>query len=961
MKTLIFINYRQADTAALADHLERAFQVALPEGAFFRDTKDIEYGDSIPEEIEKHLSEVRVILSLIGAEWHKLPDPKYNIPRLLKANDWVRKELEYAKAHKLTVLPILYNRPPINDINAWLEECLPNLSFIPGLKRLEIREDSLQADLDNLLEYLKREFGIQLLNDRVPALSTEENLRKALEKEFPLPLKYKHTLAPAPFKKLDYFKQEDAPLFFGRTEKILALCRAIGQYPLNLLYGRSGVGKSSLLNAGVLPRLEERYDIVYLRRDREKSYPLQIEELEAAGGRQRLLVLDQAEEMYTHPRADKTQEIADFFTGIARLCLQENSRVLLCFRSEYQPEMLQQLRNKGFFCTREQEHFLQKLDRAGIRDAIGGVAADQILSNQYKLEIEEELATALCEDLLRDELQDSHIAPLLQYHLHALWEDAYTQRRNEYDMRPLRKARYLKLQQAGIEELIQTELNKLRPDYAHHLDSGLVWDLLRRYTTEELTAGGARDTDILASYQHIPDMGDFLHALKQRTYLLLPAERLDADLTRLAHDALAPILRSVYNNSDLPGQRAWRIVESRERDIQSGRDPHFSETDLSSIDEGASAMKQLSPDIEKRLQIDRQRYAEQKRQNFELAMQKAVFEHEHLNYAESLRNLKLAAGVGLDIEGVGDLALELLFPLELLKDEARLDECRRFLQDLGRTDTYQEALLQRRYFPEVVPIPAGKFMMGDVMGDDHYNDEKPLHEVTLDAFSLGAASLSAWQYGIYCLLSGKKLPFDSGFGRGDRPVIYVNWYEAVAYCNWLSLYQGLEPVYEIQGESVSVAWDKSGYRLPTEAEWEYAAREGGQAIRFGNGKNQADPREINFDAEHEYNERHSAAYTQKGTARGATLPVRSFAPNALGLYDMSGNVFDWCWDWYDPAYYGSGSPAHNPPGPDKSPEGRRVIRGGSWYNASIDCRCSSRFWYNPFFRAYGIGFRLSRR
>ncbi|MEL6135766.1 MAG: SUMF1/EgtB/PvdO family nonheme iron enzyme, partial [Bacteroidota bacterium] len=193
------------------------------------------------------------------------------------------------------------------------------------------------------------------------------------------------------------------------------------------------------------------------------------------------------------------------------------------------------------------------------------------------------------------------------------------------------------------------------------------------------------------------------------------------------------------------------------------------------------------------------------------------------------------------------------------------------------------------------------------------------------------------EYDAFCTATGKDKPNDRGWGRARRPAIYVSWYDAIEYCNWRSQQEDLEPFYTInksaQDANNKSSYDKlkwtvtpnsnsKGYRLPTEAEWEYAARGGGKTVMFGNGKNILDPAEANFNSKEVY--KMNASRT--GTYRGTTVPVGSLqAPNALGLHDMSGNVREWCWDWY--GNYSS-STQTDPQGPTSGD--RRVIRGGSW-------------------------------
>jgi len=153
-------------------------------------------------------------------------------------------------------------------------------------------------------------------------------------------------------------------------------------------------------------------------------------------------------------------------------------------------------------------------------------------------------------------------------------------------------------------------------------------------------------------------------------------------------------------------------------------------------------------------------------------------------------------------------------------------------------------------------------------------------------------------------------------------------------------------------QKLNTKYPGRNYRLPTEAEWEYAAREGGKKVLFGNGENMADPNEMNFDAKNG-----KTTYSLTGTYRNKLTPVGSFAPNALGLYDMSGNVWEWCNDWYAADYY-KNSPAKNPGGAASGSV--RVLRGGSWGSNPQYCRVADRFFSTPKVRYFSIGFRLAR-
>ncbi len=270
--------------------------------------------------------------------------------------------------------------------------------------------------------------------------------------------------------------------------------------------------------------------------------------------------------------------------------------------------------------------------------------------------------------------------------------------------------------------------------------------------------------------------------------------------------------------------------------------------------------------------------------------------------------------------------------------------------------------------PDMVFVRGGTFEMGDVMGDGEESDET-VHLVRVADFYIGRTEVTFEEYDRFCEATGREKPGDAGWGRGRRPVINVSWYDAVEYCNWLSARHGLTPYYTVDktrkdpnnnNTSDDLKWTVTprlgvnGYRLPTEAEWEYAARENGEWVRFGFGKDIADPREINFNGSAAYEKPYSVA----GEYRKRTVPVGSLnSPSLLGLHDMHGNVWEWCWDWYGP-YSASGSAQDNPQGAGKG--SYRVRRGGSWSHIPQYCRAAYRGYWNPANRGSYVGFRLAR-
>ena len=227
---------------------------------------------------------------------------------------------------------------------------------------------------------------------------------------------------------------------------------------------------------------------------------------------------------------------------------------------------------------------------------------------------------------------------------------------------------------------------------------------------------------------------------------------------------------------------------------------------------------------------------------------------------------------------------------------------------------------------EMVLLPAGQFTMGDDGGEE---DERPARTVRVDAFYMDKCEVTQEAYEA---LMGKN---PSKAKAPDKPVEQVSWYNATRYCNMRSLREGLEPCYD--ADTLDCDFSASGYRLPTEAEWEYACRAGtGTKYSFGNG-----PADLGRYGWFE------------GNSGNATHPVGRKQANPWGLHDVHGNVAEWCHDAYDDAYYGV-APGENPTGPPAGDE--RVLRGGSWQSSEDVCRSSARYSDAPGFADVCFGY-----
>ncbi len=267
---------------------------------------------------------------------------------------------------------------------------------------------------------------------------------------------------------------------------------------------------------------------------------------------------------------------------------------------------------------------------------------------------------------------------------------------------------------------------------------------------------------------------------------------------------------------------------------------------------------------------------------------------------------------------------------------------------------------------EMVPIPGGSFQMGDLTEGDGYYNELPVHTVTLSPFEMAQyeVSYAEWmEVKIWAEANGYtfNMPGDMGSegyeGTQDEthPVTDTEWYDAVLWCNALSEMEGHTLCYYTSGSQTTVYrsgridiennwvdWDANGYRLPTEAEWEYACR---------------------ADTTTKYNvgdtiDGNDANYWDSGDGYdNGTTPVGYYPANDWGLYDMHGNVWEWCWDWYKDDYY-STSPLTDPKG--LATGSRRVLRGGSWGNSAPYLRSANRDYFYPGSEFNIIGFRLVR-
>jgi len=244
----------------------------------------------------------------------------------------------------------------------------------------------------------------------------------------------------------------------------------------------------------------------------------------------------------------------------------------------------------------------------------------------------------------------------------------------------------------------------------------------------------------------------------------------------------------------------------------------------------------------------------------------------------------------------------------------------------AQQDKEAEAVIKRNVIPTSFPIndnvfadiPAGSFIMGSPEDEEGRDKDETQHKVDVESFQLMKTPVIFAQYEKYCKLTNIKVPDDEGWGRGGRPLINVSYWDAIDFCEWLTNQSG------------------KVHRLPTEAEWEYACRAGSSTVySYGDKENKS-----------------KMHYLEASTSSVAKFPA-----NVWGLYDMHGNVWEWCSSVWDENY--SGKEQLDASSERGNNEGR-ILRGGAWYSGNNGCRSARHLFFSPEDRYGFIGFRIAR-
>jgi len=520
---------------------------------------------------------------------------------------------------------------------------------------------------------------------------------------FGLPnLPRKHNLPEKPFRFLERYREEHAEVFFGRAQYIRDLYNRATDpkaAPVILLYGQSGVGKSSMLDSGVLPRLEQKNKVIYVRRDQtigllgtlrkslglaaiptqkeketaeeiiehsdddflDKIAPLTkvmpdldedlkgemqhfldrmrmkhtIDEvfeeeddgdvsvifkkwkaLEEAADEPLIILLDQVEEIFTKPHPEMDDELETFMDNIQIIFknpqTKPRGKLILAYRKEYHPEIDESCK---LHQVPREEIFLKKLSKFDIEEVVMGLSSNARLEKRYRLNVEENLPEIIADDLLED--KDSAIAPVMQI----LLTKMCNMTEND-DERKFTIDNYQKLKKEGIlmDDFFEQQMEKLAIWSPELVESGLALDILNLHTTKMGTAGARNLEDIRERYQHRADVLDGLIDKLKELYLLTNA---GVGRTGLAHDTIAPLVKDEVQNSDLAGQRAFRVISNKLPTYEKSPDNLLDDDDLHLVEEGERGMRLWTAKEEELVEASR-RKREKRRKHKRMLRQAAV-------------------------------------------------------------------------------------------------------------------------------------------------------------------------------------------------------------------------------------------------------------------------------------------------------------------------------------------------
>ncbi len=427
---------------------------------------------------------------------------------------------------------------------------------------------------------------------------------------FGLPEPVDFYLPDIPYKYLEYYSKKDTAIYFGRESEIRKIYLYLADAktaPLLLLSGESGIGKSSLLQAGLIPRLATEFDVHYLRRKPILTPTNEIFELVGATSltnvqlkwlqyekttkKPLVIILDQIEEIFTYPNNLVENEFEQLVEVIQRIFAphegQPQGKIVLSFRKEYHLDIEQIIKN---YQLPNAAIFIQRLQKQQIIHIVKGLTSTKRHRDKYRLEVEDDLPLLIARDLVRE--ASLSIAPVLQIIMTKLWE-----LEQDKDNRIFTTNKYLQLKEKGIllSDFVEqqfAEISQTKLEEQEKIESsGLILSILNTHTTPYGTAKSSSLEELQIIYHHkIPILKDVLEILQSKRLLLKTKDQATV-YYRLIHDTLAPIIKQQYRYSDKPGPRAKRILDSKMRTYNDISTLTLDENDLKLVELGKDGMR----------------------------------------------------------------------------------------------------------------------------------------------------------------------------------------------------------------------------------------------------------------------------------------------------------------------------------------------------------------------------------
>ncbi len=710
-----------------------------------------------------------------------------------------------------------------------------------------------------------------------------------------------------PYRGLLYFREEDAPFFFGREVAITQLASAVQQHSLVAVVGASGSGKSSVVRAGLVPELrksrERVWEVVtmvptdrpvhalaavlmpFLEPDMtETDRLIEINKLAEALLSRTIKLREVADRMLAkQPGTNRLLLIADQWEELFTLCKDEAAR--RCFIDNIlgataATKLSAVLTLRGDFFGRAITNYRPLSDR--VQGA--QVNLSQMKREELRLAIEEParkvgltFEAGLVDVILEQAGDEPGKLPLLEFVLRRLWEDRQGGQ--------LHHAAYKAMGQleGAIAAKADSIYDGLSPDDRRRVQQ-IFLRLVRPGEGEADTRRRATSTELGAEAQSlIKTLAD------ERLVVTSRLAGSVEDTVEVSHEAL--VRHWAHLKGWVEADRQFLVWQQRLNVMKKEWEANQRGADL------------LLRGLPLREAVDR------------LTKRAEYFSPDERLFITTSMNRRARGHMALaTIAGLVLMVLGLTIWLWGYSREQALLKV-------------QSLVMSIHLPPDMQPVAAGRFQQGDTQGNGTKR-EKPVHEVTIKkTFAMGKFEVTFEEYDRFALATGQPFPGDQKWGRGKRPVINVSWDEAKAYAEWLSAETGHR------------------YRLPTESEWEYAARSEGKNELWAGTSDEKQLADF-------------AVYAENSENRTALVgPDQGRKSNAIGLYDMSGNVFEWVEDCEHADYERAPTDGTAWLETDGGNCQGRVVRGGSWFNAPDILRVSSRRWNSSDIRDL-IGFRL---